>query len=533
MNFPNPNNNEMCNFDMSWLTNQQQQGQQQQQLPAKDMNATLTVNSTTGLQLVRQLELRSDIGIVWNGSQGITSPHLVSAPSLATTSTAASATTSPHSLTLPHNHDAELRLDPLEVAAAPAPLNDWQIETLAEMLSKPDEVNNPPQKEVKKAEDLSTLFQIIGKGIDSGAPNCTYEQAVQLLKRLQLYDLVLNGIIRVPGISREERSRVSSRHLVSPSASAATSTAASATSSPLTLPQYNDDAELQQDLLMMGAESLLGSQLIQTPPTSPKLAATPAPLRNWQIETVNGMLSQPDEVNPQQQKKKVDAALLQQQPEVQKTTELTRQVTPDQKKKEATSVDRHNSVSNVQQREVDQQAPAKLPLKKRPVDKEKNQASSFSFLPIEEMESQHPRVSSSGMKSLSSLGVSTSKTVAAAASSSMIQNDLRELVREQQSQQAMLDIDRKEAKKKLFQQRVFSTAKMPPKKKASSKKKTATLYLRPDKGCRREGCGSTKQAGYDGYCIRHCREFNNAKYEETKEQNSEKKKAAEKKKLVV
>ena len=485
---------------MSSMTNQQQH----QQLLAKDMDDATrarieylssmiqsiykgiesgATNHTKGLQLMQYLELESGINIAWNGSsQAVTaSPRLVSAPSSATTSTAASTTTSPQ--TLPHNHDAELRLDPLELGAASAPLYDWQIETLVGMLSKPDEVNNPPQKKVKPDAllDLSTLFQIIGKGIDSGTANCTYEQAVQLLKRLHLWDLVLNGIVR------EEGSRLSSPHFVSPSASVPASTAASSTSSPRTLPQYNDDAELQQDLLVMGAESLFLSPLIQTPPTSPKLAATPAPLL--------------------------------------KTTELTRQITPDeQQKKEATSVVRHNSISNVQQRQVAQQAPAKLPLKKRRVREEKNQA---SFLPTEQMEPQHPRVSSLGMKSMSSLSVSTSKTAAGDASSSMIQSSLCELVREQQSRQAMLD--REEERKKLFQQRVFSTAKMPPKKKASSKKKTATIRLRPDKVCRDESCGSTKQAGYDGYCIKHCKEFNRAKYEETKEQKAEKKKAAEKK----
>jgi len=504
MNFPNPtNNNEMCNFDMSWLTNQQQQQQQQQQLPpAIDMDDSArtriddliniiksvgkgiesgAVNRNEGLHLMRNLELRYGNGIAWNGSRGVTVSSLASA----TSSTTASAMTSTQ--TLPHNHDAELRLDPLELAAAPAPpLHDWQFERLVAMLSKPDEVNNPPQKTVKPDAllDLSTLFQIIGKGIDSGAPKyCSYEQAVQLLKRLQLYDLVLNGIIRVPGFSREEGSRVSSGRLVSAPSSVPASTAASATTSPLTLPRYDNDAELQQDLLMMGAASLLGSPMIQTPPTSPKFTATPAPLRNWQIETVNGMLSQPDEVNPQQQKKKVDAALLQQQPEVQKTTELTRQVTPDEKKKKTTSVVMHNSVSNVQQRQVAQQARAKLPLKKRPV------------------------------------------YTAAAASS--IQNSLRELDEQQ----------KKEKRKKLFQQRVFSPAKMPPKKKASpKKKKTATLWARPDKVCRDESCSSLKQAGYDGYCIRHCKLFNNAKWAENKEKKAERKaerKAAAEKKLVV
>jgi len=94
----------------------------------------------------------------------------------------------------------------------------------------------------------------------------------------------------------------------------------------------------------------------------------------------------------------------------------------------------------------------------------------------------------------------------------------------------MLDIVRKEARKKLFQQRVFSPAKLPPKKKASpKKKKTATLWARPDKVCRDESCSSLKQAGYDGYCIRHCKLFNNAKWAENKAKKAKKAAAAEKK----
>ena len=50
--------------------------------------------------------------------------------------------------------------------------------------------------------------------------------------------------------------------------------------------------------------------------------------------------------------------------------------------------------------------------------------------------------------------------------------------------------------------------------KNASRVKTATC--RPDKICRHEGCQSLRQAQHDGYCIKHCKQLNNAKWAECK-----------------
>ena len=57
-------------------------------------------------------------------------------------------------------------------------------------------------------------------------------------------------------------------------------------------------------------------------------------------------------------------------------------------------------------------------------------------------------------------------------------------------------------------------SKKPVRQKNASRVKTATC--RPDKICRHEGCPSLKQAQHDGYCIRHCKQLNNAKWAQCK-----------------
>jgi len=52
--------------------------------------------------------------------------------------------------------------------------------------------------------------------------------------------------------------------------------------------------------------------------------------------------------------------------------------------------------------------------------------------------------------------------------------------------------------------------------KNASRVKTATC--RPDKICRHEGCPSLKQAQHDGYCIKHCKQLNNAKWAQCKKE---------------
>jgi len=59
-------------------------------------------------------------------------------------------------------------------------------------------------------------------------------------------------------------------------------------------------------------------------------------------------------------------------------------------------------------------------------------------------------------------------------------------------------------------------SKKPVRQKNASRVKTATC--RPDKICRHEGCPSLKQAQHDGYCIKHCKQLNNAKWAECKKE---------------
>ena len=59
-------------------------------------------------------------------------------------------------------------------------------------------------------------------------------------------------------------------------------------------------------------------------------------------------------------------------------------------------------------------------------------------------------------------------------------------------------------------------SKKPVRQKNASRVKTATC--RPDKICRHEGCPSLKQAQHDGYCIKHCKQLNNAKWAQCKKE---------------
>ena len=59
-------------------------------------------------------------------------------------------------------------------------------------------------------------------------------------------------------------------------------------------------------------------------------------------------------------------------------------------------------------------------------------------------------------------------------------------------------------------------SKKPVRQKNVSRVKTATC--RPDKICRHGSCQSLKQAQHDGYCIKHCKQLNNAKWAECKKE---------------
>ena len=88
---------------------------------------------------------------------------------------------------------------------------------------------------------------------------------------------------------------------------------------------------------------------------------------------------------------------------------------------------------------------------------------------------------------------------------------------DQQQQGRHLDsVDRQDEKasRDKAKSNTSSRGKKPVRQKNASRVKTATC--RPDKICRYEGCQSLRQAQHDGYCIRHCKQLNNAKWAECK-----------------
>ena len=91
----------------------------------------------------------------------------------------------------------------------------------------------------------------------------------------------------------------------------------------------------------------------------------------------------------------------------------------------------------------------------------------------------------------------------------------------QQGRRHLDSVDRQDEKASRDKAKSNATAsasrgksKKPVRQKNVSRVKTATC--RPDKICRYEGCPSLKQAQHDGYCIKHCKHFNNAKWAECK-----------------
>ena len=98
----------------------------------------------------------------------------------------------------------------------------------------------------------------------------------------------------------------------------------------------------------------------------------------------------------------------------------------------------------------------------------------------------------------------------------------------QQGRRQIDSVDRQDEKASRDKAKSNATAsasrgksKKPVRQKNASRVKTATC--RPDKICRYEGCQHLRQAQHDGYCIKHCKQLNNAKWAECKKVKMEKK----------
>ena len=89
---------------------------------------------------------------------------------------------------------------------------------------------------------------------------------------------------------------------------------------------------------------------------------------------------------------------------------------------------------------------------------------------------------------------------------------------DQQGRRQIDSVDRQDEKasRDKAKSNASSFGKKPIRQKNASRVKTATC--RPDKICRHEGCPSLKQAQHDGYCIRHCKQLNNAKWAQCKKE---------------
>jgi len=94
---------------------------------------------------------------------------------------------------------------------------------------------------------------------------------------------------------------------------------------------------------------------------------------------------------------------------------------------------------------------------------------------------------------------------------------------DQQGRRQLDSVDRQDEKASRVQAKSNASASSSGKSKKpvrqqknASRVKTATC--RPDKICRYEGCPSLKQAQHDGYCIKHCKQLNNAKWAECKKE---------------